>query len=54
MVDDASLALHWEQSRNGFHSSKGFVMGGLRRFNWVGRGSVGPQRRRKLSKYCKL
>lgn len=51
LVDDASLslALHWEQLRNGFHSSKCFMMGGLRRFNWVGRGSVGPQRGKKYN-----
>lgn len=46
VVDNASLAPHWEQLRNGFHSSKCFMTGGLR-FNWVGRGKVGPQRGKK-------
>lgn len=46
VVDDTSLAPHWEQLRNGFHSSKCLMTGGLR-FNWVGRGRVGPQRGKK-------
>lgn len=48
VVDDSwwSLALHWEQLRNGFHISKCLMTGGLR-FNWVGRGRVGPQRGKK-------
>lgn len=48
VVNDASLALYWVQLRNGFHSSKCFMMGGLRRFHWDGRGSVGPQRGKNI------
>ena len=43
VLHDASLARRWDQLRNGLYSSKRFIMGGLRRFNGVGRGSVGPQ-----------
>lgn len=48
VTDDARLPPHREQLRNGFHSSKCFMRGGLRGLDWVVRGSVAPQGKRNI------